>query len=227
MSDALILIVDDQPQNLQVLSVTLRQAGYQVAAATSGPTALRIVDKRLPDLVLCDVIMPEMDGYEVCRRFKSQPRCRDIPLMFITAMTDAEALQQGFDSGAVDYVTKPFNTNELLGRVRTQLELRQARLTIQAYATQMEQLAQCDSRDRSRALELQASLRELLVQVEDLEHHSGNLSQNELNQGLHQIQLRIRQILLQLEPFLDADLKVSALLASGTPALKDSEASDN
>lgn len=197
--EALILIVDDQPQNLQVLSTTLRQAGYQVAAATSGPTALRILDRRLPDLVLCDVMMPDMDGYEVCRRFKALPACSDIPLMFVTAITDATAIQQGFDSGAVDYVTKPFNTGELLARVRTQLELRQARLTILAYARQLDALTRQDPDCRQRLGDLEQALQELLARVERLERNAGGMSQLEIALDLRKIQQRIRELLQRFE----------------------------
>ncbi|MGV3522594.1 MAG: hybrid sensor histidine kinase/response regulator [Candidatus Sericytochromatia bacterium] len=135
-----ILVIDDQAQNLQILSTTLRAAGYQVAAANSGPTALRILEKRLPDLILCDIMMPEMDGYAVCRQLKSQTATQDIPLIFLTAKTESEDILLGFEVGAVDYVTKPFNTGELLARVKTHTELKRARDTILTYTHQLESL---------------------------------------------------------------------------------------
>lgn len=135
-----ILVIDDQAQNLQILSTTLRAAGYQVAAANSGPTALRILEKRLPDLILCDIMMPEMDGYAVCRQLKSQPETQDIPLIFLTAKTESEDVLLGFEVGAVDYVTKPFNAGELLARVKTHTELKRARDTILSYTHQLETL---------------------------------------------------------------------------------------
>lgn len=135
-----ILVIDDQAQNLQILSTTLRAAGYQVAAANSGFTALRILEKRLPDLILCDIMMPEMDGYAVCRQLKSQATTQDIPLIFLTAKTESEDVLLGFEVGAVDYVTKPFNTGELLARVKTHTELKRARDTILTYTHQLEAL---------------------------------------------------------------------------------------
>ncbi|HEY9841845.1 MAG TPA: response regulator [Candidatus Obscuribacterales bacterium] len=202
--EQLILIVDDQPQNLQVLSTTLRQAGYQVAAANSGPTAIRILDRRQPDLVLCDVVMPGMDGYELCRRLKALPQGRDIPLMFVTARSDSQAIMEGFESGAVDFVLKPFNTPELLARVRTQLDLRQARLTILDYARRMDELAQSDQELRSTAAELKANLEVLLQQVGELEKDSATLSQAELSGRLQAIQQQIGQVLDQFGPLLEA-----------------------
>lgn len=142
MTAPLILIVDDDPQNLRLLNLALSEAGYGVAVATGGEIAFKALEKRRPDLILCDVIMPEMDGYEVCRRLKADQATRDIPLIFLTSRTDPEDLIQGFDVGAVDYVTKPFNKGELLARVRTHTELKQARDTILAHTQQLESLNQ-------------------------------------------------------------------------------------
>ncbi len=199
--DGLILIVDDQPQNLQMLSTTLREAGYQVAAANSGQTALRILDKRQPDLVLCDVVMPEMDGYEVCRRLKELPHGQDIPLMFLTAKTDSQAIVRGFESGAVDYVTKPFNTSELLTRVQTQLELKQARRQILAYRRRIDALlGHHDEMLKLAAEKLKPSLDALLRQTENLERQCPALSPNKLALELQKIQADVRELLSALEP---------------------------
>src|SRR6266496_1327455 len=122
-----VLIVDDITKNLQVVGTILRQAGYAVTPATSGAEALEGVRERLPDLILLDLMMPEMDGLEVCRRLKADPAARRIPVIFLTASNEMEHLVKGFEAGAVDYVTKPFNAPELLARVRTHLELRHAR----------------------------------------------------------------------------------------------------
>lgn len=122
-----ILIVDDTPQNLTVLGELLKPH-YRVRAANSGKRALSAAstDPR-PDLILLDVMMPEMDGYEVLRRLSDQVETRDIPVIFITAMAAAEDEEFGFELGAVDYITKPFNPSIVLARVHTQLELKQAR----------------------------------------------------------------------------------------------------
>ena len=122
-----ILVVDDVMQNLQVVGTMLRNEGYDVMPAGSGPQALERVRVRVPDLILLDLMMPEMDGLEVCRRLKADSSTRQIPIIFLTASNEMEHLVKGFEAGAVDYVTKPFNGAELLARVRTHLELKLAR----------------------------------------------------------------------------------------------------
>jgi putative two-component system response regulator len=122
-----ILIVDDSPENLTVLSELL-QINYRVRAATSGEKALRIAATApWPDLILLDVMMPGMDGYEVFTRLRADPLTREIPVIFVTAMDSAESELRGLDIGAVDYIAKPIVPPILLARVRTQLELKQAR----------------------------------------------------------------------------------------------------
>ena len=118
-----VLIVDDTPANLAVLSSILGAAGYQVRPAISGETALRAVARRAPALVLLDVRMPEMDGYEVCRRLKADPAAREIPVVFVSAADDPGEKQQAFAAGAADYLTKPFEAAEVLARVATQVAL--------------------------------------------------------------------------------------------------------
>ena len=122
-----VLIVDDTPQNLTVLGQLL-QPLYRIRAANTGERALRAmgVEPR-PDIVLLDVMMPEMDGYEVLRRLRDNPETRDIPVIFITALNSTEDEEKGLALGAVDYITKPFSPPIVLARVRTQLELKEAR----------------------------------------------------------------------------------------------------
>jgi two-component system, sensor histidine kinase and response regulator len=122
-----ILVVDDISKNLQVVGTMLRNEGYEVMPAGSGAQALDRVRVRLPDLILLDLMMPEMDGLEVCHRLKTDPATGQIPIIFLTASNEMEHLMKGFEAGAVDYITKPFNAPELLARVRTHLELKHAR----------------------------------------------------------------------------------------------------
>ena len=124
--EAFVLIVDDNPLNLQVLGNTLRKNGYKLAAAKSGPEALDFLQKKLPDLILLDIMMPEMDGYEVCKKLKEDENTKKIPVIFLTARTDTDSIVRGFEAGGVDYVVKPFNPAELLARVKTQIKLKQA-----------------------------------------------------------------------------------------------------
>lgn len=142
VAKSLILIVDDVPENLQVLAGHLSGAGYEVMPATSGPKALLFARARPPDLVLLDVSMPEMDGYEVCRCLKNLPDLASIPVLFITARTAAEDVVRGFDAGGVDYLSKPFNSAELLARVRTHLELKAARDALLKYNAELRRLDQ-------------------------------------------------------------------------------------
>jgi len=122
----LILIVDDVPINLEVLDSLLGEK-YDIAVAISGEQSLELVDRISPDLILLDIIMPEMDGFEVCRRLKSSDKTKEIPIIFLTGKTETEDVIKGFETGATDYVTKPFNTLELLARVHTHLELKRSR----------------------------------------------------------------------------------------------------
>jgi two-component system sensor histidine kinase/response regulator len=135
-----VLVVDDIPKNLQVVGTMLRNAGYELMPATSGADALEGVRVQLPDLILLDLMMPDMDGLEVCRRLKADPLTQPIPVIFLTASNEMEHLVKGFEVGAVDYVTKPFNPPELLARVRTHLELKHARDTIIRYGQELSRL---------------------------------------------------------------------------------------
>lgn len=122
-----ILIVDDSPQNIQVLGNTLAKKGYEIFIAQNGIQALKKVESIMPDLILLDVLMPELDGFETCQRLKKSPLTSDIPVIFLTAKTEPEDIIKGFELGAVDYLTKPFNPSELLVRVGTHLELKEGR----------------------------------------------------------------------------------------------------
>ncbi|MCB1773470.1 MAG: response regulator [Gammaproteobacteria bacterium] len=117
-----ILIVDDTPENIDVLKGILADA-YSIRAATNGELAIKIAQKQRPNLILLDVMMPGMDGYEVCRRLKADMRTADIPVVFVTAKTETEDEQTGFDAGAVDYITKPVNPALVNARVKTHLAL--------------------------------------------------------------------------------------------------------
>src|SRR6187402_2977672 len=122
-----ILVVDDQLPNIQLLGTVLGRLGYEIIPASDGPTALRRLALRPPDLILLDLLMPEMDGYEVCRRLRENPEWKDIPVIFLSAADDKDFIVRALESGGVDYITKPFNQAELVTRVHTQLALKYAR----------------------------------------------------------------------------------------------------
>ena len=125
-----ILLVEDAPANIQLLSATLKAKGYQISVATNGKQALEVLARVVPDLILLDIMMPEMDGFETCRRIKASEQWRQIPVIFLTARTEVSDLVQGFELGAVDYVAKPFNAHELLARVNTHLTIDELRRSL-------------------------------------------------------------------------------------------------
>jgi adenylate cyclase len=118
-----ILIVDDTPANIQTLTATLKEKGYQISVAMNGKQALDVLARVQPDLILLDVMMPEMDGFETCQRIKASENWSGIPIIFLTAKTETSDIVRGFELGAVDYVAKPFNAHELLARVQTHLTI--------------------------------------------------------------------------------------------------------
>ena len=125
LSDAKILLVDDQPDNLNVLAGTLADEGYDIRMCLDGKTALELTERFVPDLILLDVMMPDLDGFEVCRRLKANPETQSTPIIFITARIDPADIVMGFQVGGADYILKPFNEEELKARVVTHLRLRQ------------------------------------------------------------------------------------------------------
>lgn len=125
-----ILVVDDTPANIQALAAILKDKGYQISVATNGKQALEVLARVQPDLILLDVMMPEMDGFETCRQLKAAEQWRQIPVIFLTAKTDTTDIVKGFELGAVDYVAKPFNAHELLARVNTHLTIDELRRSL-------------------------------------------------------------------------------------------------
>jgi PAS domain S-box-containing protein len=120
----LLLVVDDIVKNIQLIGNVLKKENYRVSLANNGRQAIAIATEIRPDLILLDVMMPELDGFETCRILKSQPETENIPIIFLTAKVDPEDIIKGFELGAVDYITKPFNTHELKARVKTHTELK-------------------------------------------------------------------------------------------------------
>jgi len=118
-----ILAVDDNQENLKIISNFLKEENYKIALALDGNSALKILEDNAIDLILLDVMMPEMDGYEVCKQVKLNPKTNSIPVIFLTAKNQTEDLVEGFKAGAVDYITKPFKREELLMRIKTHLDL--------------------------------------------------------------------------------------------------------
>lgn len=144
-----ILVIDDTPENLNLLSAMLTEQGYKVRSVTKGSTGLRGANAVPPDLILLDVNMPEMNGYEVCQQLKTSDRTRDIPVIFISALGDVLDKVKAFAVGGVDYITKPFQLEEVLARIENHLTIRNLQKQLQAQNQQLQQ----EIRDRTKAEE--------------------------------------------------------------------------
>lgn len=144
-----ILVIDDTPENLQLLSTILTERGYKVRSVTKGMTGLRGAQAAPPDLVLLDVNMPQMSGYEVCQQLKASDRTREIPVIFISALGDVLDKVKAFQVGGVDYITKPFQVEEVLARIETHLTIRQLQMQLQEQNVQLQQ----EIRERQQAEE--------------------------------------------------------------------------
>jgi DNA-binding response OmpR family regulator len=153
-----LLIVDDLPENIKVLGNSLQRDEYLISFATCGEQAIEMATRNEIDLILLDIMMPGMDGYEVCRRLKAEDRTRQIPIIFITARTEQKDIVRGFEVGAVDYVTKPFNTAELFARVQTHLDLSHSKRIIQ---NQAEELAWTNKRLMKKNQKLEQAIEEI------------------------------------------------------------------
>lgn len=152
-----ILVVDDTPANLQLLSGMLKEAGHRVRVVPSGTLALASARNRVPDLILLDINMPDLDGYEVCRRLKANSALAAVPVLFISALSEPLDKVKAFSSGGVDYVTKPFQLDEVMARVRTHLEHRRLQRELEERALELE--------GRNEALLRSETLRENLVHM--------------------------------------------------------------
>lgn len=158
----IILIVDDTPTNLEVLSEALISAGFEVAVAIDGESAIEQTEYNPPELILLDVMMPGIDGFETCRRLKENPLTQDIPVIFMTALSDTVDKIKGLSLGAVDYITKPFQAEEVLARVNVHLKLRKLSKTLEEKNILLQQLTQdLEQRVFQRTAELSQSLQEL------------------------------------------------------------------
>ena len=135
-----VLIVDDIPLNLKILGEILKRQGYKIRPVPSGILALLVAEKEKPDLILLDIMMPDMDGYEVCRRLKENPNLKDIPVIFISALNETKDIVKALQAGAVDFITKPFQAEEVIARVSTHLQLYQQSKKLQEQSKELKAL---------------------------------------------------------------------------------------
>jgi two-component system sensor histidine kinase/response regulator len=177
--------VDDQPANIQIVGSVLGKLGYEIIPALDGPTALKRLAMHLPDLILLDLLMPEMDGCEVCRRMRENPDWREIPIIFLSAADNKDLVVQALEAGGVDYITKPFNQAELLLRVKTQLDLKAARDRLKQLAEDKDELLGMLAHDLKNHLGgMQMSSQLLHKRIEPLgDERAARLSENILRSG--------------------------------------------
>lgn len=136
-----VLIVDDTPANIGVLHKTLEPIGHKIFISSSGFGALNFLENNIPDLILLDIMMPDMDGFEVCEKIIENERTKNIPVIFITAVSETESIIKGFQLGAMDYITKPFRQEEVIVRVNTQLRLKKAMTELRGVNATLENMA--------------------------------------------------------------------------------------
>jgi putative two-component system response regulator len=165
-SRPLVLIVDDNATNIDLLVNTLKGEN-RLGIAKNGPNAIAYVAKHKPDLILLDIMMPEMDGYEVCARLKSDPETAVIPVIFITAMSETVNKTRGFELGAVDYITKPFHAAEVKARVRTHLSLEEMRRQLTSHNLLLEHKVEQKTAEIREILNASISAMALMVEIRD------------------------------------------------------------
>lgn len=207
-----ILIVDDTPINLSVIVSYLESYGFGIRIARSGETALKRVQYDRPDLILLDILMPGMDGFETCRRLKAIEAIRDIPIIFMTSLTGAEDKVKGFEVGAVDYVTKPLHQEEVLARVKTHLRLRDLTQSLQDQKKQVEISSQVEKARLFEAVSQQReqlrALNTKLTEVQEAERKDlARELHDEMGQALTAIRINLTAIKNELPENCLASLK--------------------
>jgi DNA-binding response OmpR family regulator len=242
MSQGRLLIIDDNPKNIQVAASILRQADYEVEFSLDGASGLSWLESSPFDLVLMDVMMPGEDGFEICRLIKSHPALKKIPVIFVTAKADRESVVQGFEAGGEDYITKPYDSRELLVRVKNQIELKTNRELLENMNKNLEKLVAEKTLNVSKANEklestnLELSVRnDELKRLEESKQQFLNLLGNEVSGSLSEVtamlqvikykvdskkvaQLvdRIDHSLSKIETFVNAALRITELQSNGS-----------
>lgn len=189
-----IMLVDDTPDNLSLLKNMLGYLGFDIFAFPSGPLALRAAELNPPDLVLLDISMPEMDGYEVCRRFKHNPALADVPIIFLTAMSETADKVRGFKLGAVDFITKPFQFEEVHARVNAHLELRALRKRLEYQNRHLQDLVD------EKVKELAEAHKEARRRLAEIAHMNRNITSSVFSTAIaHDLRQPLTAILSNAE----------------------------
>lgn len=186
-----ILLVDDIPQNIQVLGGFLSDLKYHLSYATSAMEALRLVKTNQYDLILLDIMMPDMDGFSLCQEFKRMSDMSEVPIIFISARTDQDTILRGFEMGGVDYITKPFNSHELIARVKTHIELRNQKRMLKQVNNSLEDVVVERTEDLRKA-----NIK--LMKLDDAKNDFLQLISHELRTPLNNITLLLDVLKLKL-----------------------------
>lgn len=201
-----VLVVDDTPGNLRVLVDSLSNRGLDILVATDGESAVERAAYSRPDLILLDVIMPGIDGFETCRIFKEKPETSDIPVIFMTALSDTSQKVKAFEVGAVDYVTKPFEEEELIARVDAHLTIRRLQDDLRRRNGQLEDLNQLKNEFLGMAAhDIRNPLTAILAASEILEMTAASTTPEKLTRTAHQIQKASNRIQTLLSNLLDVN----------------------
>ena len=242
MSQGRLLIIDDNPKNIQVAASILKQADYEVEFSLDGASGLSWLESSPFDLVLMDVMMPGEDGFEICRSIKSHPLLKNIPVIFVTAKADRESVVQGFEAGGEDYITKPYDSRELLVRVKNQIELKTNRELLESMNKNLEKLVEektgniTKTNEKLETINLELTDRNLeLKRLEESKQHFLNILGNEVSGSLNEVtamlqvikykvdskkvaQLvdRIDHSLSKIETFVNAALRITELQSHGS-----------
>lgn len=189
MSKSNILIVDDTLKNVQLLGSILFDEGYEIAIAMNGKEALELVKDFTPDLILLDIMMPELDGFQTCQKLKEIPGFTEIPVIFLSAKTEIEDITKGFEIGGVDYISKPFNKMELLKRIETHIELRESHKKITSQNNELKEMIHLLSHDLNNPLGFISSIIDLVkTSDEKIEDHLSDMDKS-IKRSLEIIQL--------------------------------------
>jgi signal transduction histidine kinase len=177
-----ILVVDDNPTNLKLLVDYLKRIGFEMFSSEDGASTLKFLETTIPDLILLDVMMPGLDGFELCRRLKDNPQTQNIPIIFMTALADTTNKIKGFEVGAVDYVTKPFQIKEVLARITTHLTIQNLQRTLQEQNLQLQQeivqRKQAEQELEQRTYEIETRNEELEVRNKELDAFARTVAHN-------------------------------------------------
>ncbi len=222
---AVVLVVDDQVVNVRLITALLAQQGYTTVSALGGEEGVKLALSELPDLVLLDVRMPDMDGFEVLRKLRATPATADLPIIFLTADDDRENLVRGFSAGVSDYVTKPFVARELLARVRTHVDLKKSRDALRRFAQEKQDMAELVAHDLRNylanimfATDLQCALPDVDLGVVRLAHSI----RSSADAGLLFLQALLEQQEEQASGGLIEPLSVQTLLGDAMGLLNES-----